>query len=188
MRMKKLSKKDLSLDDEELAERLRLVALLARDLEGTPEGWSGLASLFELEDEVRNGGFAQYFFNPSCVGALDAWLLAREVAPLAATALADAARRLGESAGQPIDFEARLAAAGVGGLMPELEILVRIQREAHAASKDVMTAFTRFRKACAKTRKGLLGFEALEERFFEQVDLDAAAVAYVRKNPSRFIW
>jgi hypothetical protein len=49
MRTKHLSQKDLRLDDAELADRLRLVALLARDLDGTPAGWSGLASLFELD-------------------------------------------------------------------------------------------------------------------------------------------
>jgi hypothetical protein len=186
--MAKLTSIDWLLDDDTLSERLRDIAIDARDLASAPEGWSSLASLFELDDEVRNGGFAQYFFNPSCVGALDAWLLARTVSPLAARLLADAARRLGESAGRPIDFEARLAAAGPGGLMPELEALVRIQQASQAASSNVKEAFARLRDACAKPRNGLQGFQALEARFFEEVDIDAAAVAYVRGNPSKFVW
>lgn len=179
--MTSLTADDLKRPDLELAERLRELAPNA------PDDWSALGSLFELDDEVRNGGFAQYFFNPSCVGVLDAWLFAREAAPLAAELLALAVLRLGATAGQTIDLEARLAAVGPGGLFPALEALMAIHRQAHEAAGDVRAAFARFRDASAQAAGPLRGFDALNERFWLEVDIDAAAVAHVRANAAEFV-
>jgi hypothetical protein len=82
----------LSFDDASLL-RERSEPFLAD--RSAPEHLRDVAMLFELDHQVRNGGFAQYLFNASCPNAFDAWFASEAVAPEAHELLGLALIRVG---------------------------------------------------------------------------------------------
>lgn len=177
---------DLKRSDGELASLIReKVAGLEAD-NRAPQEPRDLALLFELDHQVRNGGFAQYFFNASCLNSFDAWFAANATDAVSETLLGLAFLRLGHELGIDLDI-ARIVEEGGKALGEAYSRLLTEYKKAHDASPKLLEAFAAFRDRLAKDRDGLIGFDVLNQRFFGEVDIDRAIVEYVRDESSAFV-
>lgn len=151
-----------------------------------PEELRDLAVLFELDHQVRNGGFAQYLFNASCLNSFDAWFAAGEIDPVAQSLLGLAFIRIGSEYDVDLDV-GRLVGHGGAALGEAYRRLLSIHSRVHGTSTDLFAAFAVFRDSLADGRDGIDGLDALNARFFDEVDIERAIVEHVRDEPSPFV-
>lgn len=180
-----LTRRDLDRPAAELLALLRERASPHMQVPSAPRPWRELACMFELEDEVRNGGFSQYFFNHSCANAFDAWAATRALADPAHALLDRALLRIGAEYGVDLDL-ARLSerrddlARAHAGL---LDNHARTRR----AHGGLINQYVAFAQRLATDLGPVAGFDALERRYFEQSNLPAAIAAHVARHPDAYL-
>ena len=146
-----------------------------------------LAVLFELDGQVRNGGFAQYFFNASCPQAFDAWFAAEDLAPTAHLLLGAALKRLGSEFGVNLDLDGIIQSGGGGALGPAYDGLLGIYKQQRSAPGDLLVRFANFRDRVALPRAGLDGFDTLNMRFFEETAIPTWLAECVKESPDEYL-
>jgi hypothetical protein len=180
-----LTRRDLERPTAELTELLRERSADLLDDPDAPEPWRDLAFLFELDHQVRNGGFSQYLFNSSCVNAFDAWFATDEVDGTANEILNLALIRVG--AEYAFDCDVRAMVERRAEVAPAYEKLLGVHARAHRAKGSLIEQYQAFQIRLAGPAGSVLGFTALEARFFTETDLPAVITAYVVDGPDVFV-
>ena len=182
-----LSRAELNLPDDKLSQLLReRTAGLERDKDAD-ESHRDVAFLFELDQQVRNGGFAQYFFNASCPNAFDAWFATDTIDGVANELLGHALKRLGLEFGVDLDLDRLIGDGGGDALGKAYSRLVEVYQSAHRASDDLRQAFIAFASRLDDDKQGVAGFAKLNRTYVEEVDIDAAIAEHVRAEPEPFL-
>ncbi len=172
----------LALTDEELAERVREAALASLEADEPSEAFENVGVIVELDNQVLNGGFSQYFFNPSFAGVLNAWMFSKDnFKPLAALIEATL-QRLEAQFGGDLDIAKRFDVGGAGGLGPILMELMRINRAATEAEEDPYDAFMAFHRQVVDDKAGVAGFGPLDDRYLDDFNVDKWLVKWVREH------
>lgn len=178
---------ELKLPDDELVAVLRKRTSKIASNQDAEEAHRELAFMFELDTQVRKGGFAQYFFNTSGPNAVDAWFAADVIDEATSELLSQAIARLGLEFGVDLDLHRLLAEGGGDAVVKAEAQLLLIFEEAHKASSDLKEAFVAFAKRLDGDKQGLPGFGKLNRLYVEEVDIDTAVVEHVRAEPEPFL-
>jgi hypothetical protein len=182
-----LTPNDLALSDPDLELAIRRATHGLEADSDAPQPFRDAALLLELDGQVRNGGFAQYFFNASCLNAFDAWFLCSDVDPSADAILSLALRRVGVEFGLPLDLHALVASGGGEALGPSFGGLLDVYRNAHRAPGALLEQFVAFRDRLASAKGDLPGFDELNMRFFRETQIPATLVKHVRANARAYV-
>jgi hypothetical protein len=182
-----LSRAELKLPDAKLSQLLReRTAGMESDKEAD-DAQRDVAFMFELDRQVRNGGFAQYFFNSSCPNAFDAWFASDVIDGVINELLGHALQRLGLEFGAELDLDQLLGKVGGDALGKAYGQLVQIYQDAHRSSPDLKEAFIAFATRLDDDKQGIPGFGTLTRRYFAEVDLDTSVADHVRAEPEAFL-
>lgn len=172
----------LSLDDASLLHERSEPFLADRS---APEHVRDVAMLFELDHQVRNGGFAQYFFNASCPNAFDAWFASEAIAPEAHELLGLALIRVGVEFGVDLDLR-RIIQHDSKKLGPAYGSLLQIYKDAHTDPSRLLEDFASFRDRLAEPKKGHAGLFDLQMKFFAETNVPRSIVEHVLGSPEGF--
>ena len=182
-----LTNAELSLPPNDLAQLLAgRLAQVSNDDKSVPRNVRDLAVLFALDSQVRNGGFAQYFFNQSCPQAFDAWFAAEAIAPPAHVLLGAALVRLGAEFAVNLDLANVIRTGGGKALGPAYAALLGIYEQQHEASGELFVRFASFRDRLAGARATAEGFDTLNMRFFRETSIPLAIAELVKASPKEF--
>jgi hypothetical protein len=182
-----LSRAELKLPDAKLGELLRKrTAGMASDKEAD-ESHRDVAFMFELDQQVRDGGFAQYFFASSCPNAFDAWFASDLIDGMANELLSHALQRLGVEFGVDLELHRLIGEGGGDALGKAYSQLIDIYQSAHHASADLKEAFVSFAERLEDDKQGLPGFSKLNRQYMAEVDAEAAVAEHVRAEPEPFL-
>lgn len=182
-----LSRAELKLPDNKLSELLRKrTAGMERDKDAD-DSHRDVAFMFELDAQVRNGGFAQYFFNTSGPNAFDAWFASDVIDGTANELLSHALHRLGLEFGVDLELHRLLDEGGSDALGKAYAQLMVIYQEAHRMAADLKQAFVAFAERLDGDKQGVTGLGKINRQFVDQVDIDAAVAEHVRAEPAAFI-
>jgi hypothetical protein len=181
-----LSRAELKLPDDKLCELLRKRTAGMESNKEADDAHRDVAFMFELDQQVRNGGFAQYFFNSSCTNAFDAWFASDLIDGTTNELLSHALQRLGIEFGIDLELH-RLIGEGGEALGKAYTQLIEIYQGAHQAAEDLKAAFVAFVDRLDDDKQGLPGFGKINRQYFEEVNLDAAVAEYVRSEPEPFL-
>jgi hypothetical protein len=182
-----LSRAELKLPDDKLGALLRKrTAGLERDKEAD-ESHRDLAFVFELDQQVRKGGFAQYFFNASCPNAFDAWFASDVIDGVMNEMLSHALHRLGVEFGIDLELHRLFDEGGGDALGKAYAQLIEIYQGAHQAEADLKEAFVAFSARLDGDKQGVPGFAKINKQYLKEVDTDAAVAEHVRAEPEPFL-
>ena len=182
-----LSRAELKLPDDKLSELLRKrTAGMAANKEAD-DAHRDVAFMFELDLQVREGGFAQYFFASSCLNAFDAWFASDVVDGSINELLSHALVRLGTEFGVDLELHKLFEEGGGDALGKAYAQLMVIYHEAHQAAPDLITAFAAFAARLEPDKAGVPGLAKINKQYKADVDVDAAAVKHVRGDPAPFL-
>ena len=182
-----LSRAELKLPDDKLGALLRKrTSGLERDKEAD-ESHRDVAFLFELDQQVRKGGFAQYFFNASCPNAFDAWFASDVIDNVANELLSHALNRLGAEFGVDLELHRLFDEGGGDALGKAYAHLIEIYQGAHEAAPDLKEAYVAFAARLEGDKQGLPGFAKINRQYLKEVDTDAAVCEHVRAEPEPFL-
>jgi len=182
-----LSRADLKLPDDKLAALLRKrTAGMERDKEAD-DAHRDVAFMFELDHQVRSGGFAQYFFNASGPNAFDAWFASDVIDGSANELLSYALQRLGVEFGVDLELHRLLDEGGTDALGKAYAQLIEVYQGAHKASGDLKKAFAAFSDRLDGDKQGLPGFGKINRKYLKEVDIDASVAEHVRAEPEPFL-
>jgi hypothetical protein len=182
-----LSRAELKLPDAKLGELLRKRTAGMESNKEADESHRDVAFMFELDTQVRNGGFAQYFFNSSCTNAFDAWFASDVIDGMTNELLSHALVRLGAEFGVDLELHRLISEGGGDALGKAYAQLIQIYQGAHQTSADLKEAFVAFADRLDDDKDGLPGFGKINRQYFEEVDLDAAVAEHVRAEPEPFL-
>jgi hypothetical protein len=182
-----LSRAELKLTDDKLGALLRKrTAGMERDKEAN-EAHRDVAFMFELDDQVRTGGFAQYFFASSCLNAFDAWFASDVIDEMINELLSHALQRLGAEFGVDLELHRLLGEGGGDAMGKAYSQLIEIYQAAHKGPGDLAEAFVAFAERLDDDKQGLPGFTKINQRYIDEVDVEAAAADHVRAEPEPFL-
>ena len=182
-----LSRAELKLPDAKLGDVLRKrTAGMERD-KNADESHRDVAFMFELDRQVRDGGFAQYFFASSCTNAFDAWFASDLIDGTANELLSHALQRLGIEFGVDLELHRLIGEGGGDALGKAYAQLIEIYQGAHQATADLKQAFMTFTERLEDNKQGMPGFGRINRQFVEDVDIDAAIAEHVRGEPEPFL-
>jgi hypothetical protein len=180
-----LSRNDLKLPDAKLGELLRKrTAGLESDKEAD-EAHRDVAFMFELDQQVRKGGFAQYFFNTSGPNAFDAWFASDVIDEATNELLSHALQRLGAEFGVDLELHRLLSEGGGDALGKAYAQLLQIYQGAHRG--DLKEAYAAFSDRLDGDKEGVPGFVKINRQYLKDVDIVAAVVEHVRAEPEPFL-
>ncbi len=182
-----LSRAELKLPDNKLGELLRKRTAGMESDKDADESHRDVAFMFELDHQVRNGGFAQYFFASSCLNAFDTWFAADLIDEMTNELLSHALHRLGTEFGVDLELHRLIADGGGDALGKAYAQLVEIYHGAHQASDDLKAAFVAFAERLNEDKAGAPGFGKINRQYFEEVDIDAAVAEHIRTEPEPFL-
>ena len=152
-----------------------------RDLHTLPELVRNVTYVLALDDEVREGGFAQYFFNPACAYVFDTWDVLGELDPPSADLLAAALSRVGAAHVIDLDIE-RMSAQDPTALEAAYGRLIDVISKAREEPGTLVEQFVKFRERYAPDLGELEGFTALYPKWCEQKGLHEAVANIVLAN------
>jgi hypothetical protein len=181
-----LSPAELKLPDNKLGALLRKRTAGMESNKEADESHRDVAFMFELDHQVRNGGFAQYFFNASCPNAFDAWFASDLIDGTVNELLSHALQRLGVEFGVDLELH-RLIGEGGDALGKAYTQLIEIYQGAHQMSGDLKEAFVAFTDRLDDDKRGLPGLGKINRRYFEEVHIDVAVAEHVRAAPEAFL-
>ncbi len=182
-----LSRAELKLPDDKLGALLRKrTAGMAQD-KGADEAHRDVAFVFELDDQVRKGGFAQYFFASSCPNAFDAWFATDVIDEMTNELLSHALKRLGAEFGVDLELHRLIGEGGGDAMGKAYAHLIQIYQAAHKGPGDLAEAFVAFAERLDDDKPGLPGFAKINQRYVDDVDIDAAVAEHVRADPEPFL-
>jgi hypothetical protein len=182
-----LSRAELKLPDDKLSELLRKrTAGLAANKEAD-DAHRDIAFMFELDQQVQEGGFAQYFFASSCPNAFDAWFASDLVDGTINELLSHALVRLGTEFGVDLELHKLFEEGGGDALGKAYAQLMVIYHGAHQAAPDLKQAFDAFTARLDPDKGGVPGLAKINKQYKADVDVDAAAVEHVRGEPEPFL-
>lgn len=180
-RPRMFSREELALPVEELAvvvvERLRGVDPADRRM---PEKVRDLALVLELERQVFNGGFAQFFFNSSGGRAVDTWIASRKIDRTAHALLGAAFVRLGTEFGFDLALANLRRLRGDEGLAAAEGYVLGIQRRQRELPDGIVEIFISFAKRLEEPHGAIEGFKTLNESFWEETELYTAMAEHVK--------
>lgn len=182
-----LSRAELKLPDDKLAALLRKRTAGMESNKEADEAHRDVAFMFELDNQVRNGGFAQYFFNSSCPNAFDAWFASDLIDGIANELLSHALQRLGVEFGVDLELHRLINEGGGDALGKAYTQLIEIYQGAHQTSADLKEAFVDFADRLEGDKQGLPGFSKINKQYFAEVDINAAVAEHVRAEPEPFL-
>jgi hypothetical protein len=182
-----LSRAELKLPDDKLTELLRKRTAGLAASKDAPDAHRDVAFMFELDRQVQDGGFAQYFFATSCTNAFDAWFAADAIDEAISELLSLALVRLGVEFGVDLELHKVLGEGGGDAMGKAYAQLIAIHQGAHQAAPDLKQAFEAFSGRLAADKQGSPGFTKIDRGYKAEVDVDAAVVAYVRAEPDGFL-
>jgi hypothetical protein len=181
-----LSRADLKLPDDKLAVLLRKRSSGLESNKEADDAHRDVAFMFELDTQVRAGGFAQYFFNVSGANAFDAWFASDTIDGTANELLSHALARLGVEFGVDLELHRLIEEGGGDALGKAYAQLVEIYQGAHAGP-DLKDAFVAFSARLADDKQGLPGFAKINRQYLTAVDINAAVTEHVRAEPEPFL-
>jgi hypothetical protein len=182
-----LSRAELKLPDPKLSELLRKRAAGMESDKEADESHRDLAFVFELDHQVRAGGFAQYFFNTSCPNAFDAWFASDLIDDTTNQLLSHALHRLGVEFGVDLELHRLFDEGGGDALGKAYAQLMEIYQTAHQLSGDLKEAFVAFTERLDSDKQGVPGFGKINRQYLKEVDVDAAVAEHVRADPEPFL-
>ena len=183
-----LSRADLKLPDDKLGALLRKRTQGMESNKEADEAHRDVAFMFELDTQVRSGGFAQYFFGASCTNAFDAWFASDVIDATANELLSHALERVGVEFDVDLELHRLIEEGGGDALGKAYAQLIAIYQAAHGSGDvDLKQAFVAFANRLDDDKQGLPGFGKLNRRYFAEVDLDAAVAEHVRAEPEPFL-
>lgn len=182
-----LSRAELKLPDDKLSALLRKRTAGMESNKEADESHRDVAFMFELDHQVRNGGFAQYFFNASCPNAFDAWFASDLIDGAANELLSHALQRLGVEFGVDLELHRLLGEGGGDALGKAYTQLIEIYQGAHQAAADLKEAFVAFADRLDDDKQGLPGLGKINRQYFQEVNIDAAVAEHVRAEPEPFL-
>jgi len=182
-----LSRAELKLADDKLGELLRKRTAGMESDKEADESHRDLAFMFELDTQVRNGGFAQYFFNSSCTNAFDAWFASDVIDGMTNELLSHALHRLGVEFGVDLELHRLIGEGGGDALGKAYAQLIEIYQGAHQTSADLKEAFIAFTDRLDDDKQSVPGFGKINRQYFAEVDTDAAVAEHVRAEPEPFL-
>jgi hypothetical protein len=182
-----LSRAELKLPDDKLGELLRKRTAGMESNKEADESHRDVAFMFELDTQVRNGGFAQYFFNSSCPNAFDAWFASDLIDGMINELLSHALERLGVEFGVDLELHRLIGEGGGDALGKAYTQLIEIYQGAHQAAGDLKEAFVAFADRLDDDKQGVPGFGKINRQYFEEVDVNAAVAEHVRAEPEPFL-
>lgn len=181
-----LSRAELKLPDDKLSELLRKRTAGMASNKEADDSHRDIAFMYELDEQVQEGGFAQYFFASSCPNAFDAWFAADLVDGTINELLSHALIRLGVEFDVDLDLH-RLHEGGGEVLGKAYGQLMVIYHMAHQAAPDLKQAFDAFTARLDPDKEGAPGFAKINKRYKADVDVDAAVLEHVRGEPDAFL-
>ena len=182
-----LSRADLKLPDDKLGELLRKRTSGMESDKEADEAHRDVAFMFELDHQVRNGGFARYFFSASCTNAFDAWFASDLIDGVTNELLSHALHRLGVEFGVDLELHRLIEEGGGDALGKAYTQLIEIYQGAHQTSADLKEAFVEFADRLDGDKQGVPGFGKIDRQYVKDVDLDAAVGEHVRAEPEPFL-
>lgn len=182
-----LSRADLKLADDKLGALLRKRTAGMENNKEADESHRDVAFIFELDHQVRTGGFAQYFFATSCMNAFDAWFASDVIDGVTNELLSHALHRLGVEFGVDLELHRLIDEGGGDALGKAYTQLVEIFQTAHQVSADLQEAFTAFSDRLDGDKQGVPGFGRINRQYLKEVDTDAAIAEHVRAEPEPFL-
>jgi hypothetical protein len=184
-----LSRAELKLPDDKLGELLRKRTAGMESDKEADESHRDLAFMFELDDRVRNGGFARYFFDTSCTNAFDAWFASDLIDGMINELLSHALHRLGVEFGVDLELHRLIDEGGGDALGKAYTQLIEIYQGAHQIPGDVdlKQAFVAFAERLEGDKQGVPGFGKINRQYLKEVDLDAAVGEHVHAEPEPFL-
>jgi hypothetical protein len=182
-----LSRADLKLPDAKLSALLRERTTGVIANKDADDAHRDVAFMFELDRQVQDGGFAQYFFAASCPNAFDAWFAADVIDEAVNELLSHALVRLGVEFGIDLELHRLLGEGGGDAMGKAYTQLLAIQQGAHNAKPSLQQSFDTFVALLGPDKKGSPGFTKIDKQYKAEVDIDAAVVAYVRAEPEAFL-
>lgn len=182
-----LSRADLKLPDDKLGALLRKrVAGMERNKEAD-EAHRDLAFMFELDQQVRIAGFAQYFFATSCTNAFDAWFASDLIDGTVNELLSHALKRLGVEFGVDLELHKLFNEGGGDAMGKAYAQLIEVFQTAHQTSADLKEGFATFSGRLEADKPGAPGFAKINREYLKEVDVDAAVAEFVRAEPEPFL-
>lgn len=182
-----LSRAELKLPDDKLGALLRKrTAGLESDREAD-ESHRDLAFLFELDTQVRGGGFARYFFNASGSNAFDAWFASDVIDAATNELLSSALHRLGAEFGVDLELHRLIGEGGGDALGKAYAQLIEVYQRAHQGAPDLKDAYVAFAQRLAGDKDELPGLGKIDRQYVDEVDIDAAVAEHVRAEPEPFL-
>jgi hypothetical protein len=182
-----LTIEDLLRSTPEVEQALRDLTLGLDADQSAPRALRDVAVLFQLDAEVRSGGFAHYFFHESCPNAFDAWFATAIILKPANQILELAFLRLGSEFDAYLNLRALLESRGGNGMGPAYADLLGIHKQAREGPGEEHVKFATFRESLAMPRGKLSGFDELDARFSRETALPVALVGYAKANPPLFV-
>jgi len=182
-----LSRAELKLPDDKLSELLRKRTAGMAANKDADDAHRDVAFMFELDHQVQDGGFAQYFFATSCPNAFDAWFAADVIDETINELLSHALVRLGIEFGVDLELHKLLGDGGGDAMGKAYTQLLAIYQGAHTAAPDLKQAFEAFSSRLAADKRGSPGFAKIDRQYKAEVDVDAAVAEHVRGEPEAFL-
>jgi hypothetical protein len=141
----------------------------------------------QLDMEVRNGGFAQYFFNRTCPQAFDAWFAAESIVPVAHDLLGVALNRLGGEFSVNLDLANIIQFGGGKALGPAYGALLGIYKQQRNTGGALIDQFASFRDRLAAPRGAVEGFDSLNMRFFRETTVVTSMAEYLKESADDYL-
>jgi hypothetical protein len=182
-----LRSSELTLPDDELAAVLKKRSAKLVTDKDADEAHREVAFLFELDQQVRSGGFSQYFFNTSGANAFDAWFATDVIDGTANELLSHALQRLGVEFGVDLELHRLIEEGGGDAIGRAYAQLLVIYQEARKVSDDLKQSYVAFAERLRPDRQGIPGFASIDKRFLAEVDVKTAVCEHVRADPEPFL-
>jgi hypothetical protein len=182
-----LSRAELKLPDDKLSELLRKRAAGIASNKEADDSHRDIAFMYELDQQVQEGGFAQYFFASSCPNAFDAWFAADLVDGTINELLSHALIRLGVEFGVDLELHRLFEEGGGDALGKAYGQLMVIYHAAHQVAPDLKEAYEAFAARLDPDKDGKPGLAKINKQYKADVDVDAAVVEHVRGEPEAFL-
>jgi len=181
-----LARSDLVHPPEVWLPKLQAAMRARRDLLTLPELVRDVGLVLVLDAEVRGGGFALFFFNPSCRHVFETWFALEALDPTCVELMTDALARVGLSYG--IDLDVRALAEMEGDVLrPAYGRLIDIVTCARNESGTLLEKFARFQNRLAADQDGLEGLASLDARWCAYEDWKEPVIERILANRLEFM-
>lgn len=180
-----ITRSDLLLSDDDLVAKLRTIDRLEAEASGMSI-LVDIVHLLELDHQVKNGGFAQYFFNASSQFAFDAWFASQSVGDELYDLMTRAIARVTFELGDEIDLHAIFQSQGGAGINGAYARYVDAMVRGRGSSLDTLRAFAAFRDRVNRRAADWQGLDELTTEYLTAFDMTAAVTKLARENAASF--